>query len=133
MKKALGTHLILEFYGCDPGTLKEVPYVEEAFLRAAKESKTHVVTHSFHQFKPYGVSGVVVIEESHYSIHTWPEYAYAAIDLFYCSDEIDIDKAIEVLKKAFKPTMVKTTELLRGKPSDLAPFLEKSEVASGIG
>ena len=132
MKKALGTHLILEFFGCDPGTLKEVPYVEKAFLKAAKESKTHVVAHNFHQFNPYGVSGVVVIEESHYTIHTWPEHAYAAIDLLYCSDDIEIEKAIQVLKEAFRPTMIKSTELLRGKPNELMAFSRQKEAVLGI-
>jgi len=112
--KSLGVHIILEFFDCDPETLKDRRYVEEVMNRAARESNTHSVGSFFHQFKPHGVSGVVVIEESHLSIHTWPEHGYAAVDFFYCSDEVFPEKAIEVLKEGFKPKTVAKVVLDRG-------------------
>lgn len=115
MKRALGTHILLEFWGCDPLVLTNSARIKEALDAAARASNAKVVTDFYHQFHPYGVSGVIIIEESHFSIHTWPEYGYAAIDLFYCAEEdIDIDTAIEVLRSHLKPTCINVIELKRG-------------------
>ncbi|HEY0868366.1 MAG TPA: adenosylmethionine decarboxylase, partial [Fimbriimonas sp.] len=81
---SLGSHLLVELFGCDGRMLEQESYVGSAMHEAARESKATVVAESFHEFKPYGVSGAVIIQESHYTIHTWPEHRYAAIDLFYC-------------------------------------------------
>ena len=135
MRKALGTHVIVELFDCNPNTLTNKEYVERALLRAAHESNAKVVDHFFHQFKPYGVSGVVVIEESHYTIHTWPEHGYAAVDLFFCSDDIDLDRAIEVLREEFQPDRISTVELLRGLLPDVSYSFnnrEKAEVVSDL-
>lgn len=133
-RKALGTHLLIEMYGCDPKTLMGVDYVGHSMVRAARESKAKIVETSFHQFQPYGVSGVVVIEESHYTIHTWPEYGYAAVDLFYCSEEVEVDKAIEVLKESFKPQYISIIEMKRGVLPEVATsktvFKSKQEMVS---
>lgn len=114
MKKTLGTHILMEMFGCDPEMLKDKDKIEKIMNESAVKSRAKVVKTFFHQFKPYGVSGVVVIEESHYTIHTWPEYSYAAIDFFYCSNEVLIDKAIEVLKAALKPSSFNLVEIKRG-------------------
>ncbi len=113
-RKALGTHLLIEMYGCEPRTLMGVEFVGQVMERAARESKAKVVESFFHQFQPYGVSGVVVIEESHYTIHTWPEHGYAAVDLFYCSEEVEVEKAIQVLKESFRPSYISIIEMKRG-------------------
>lgn len=112
--RALGTHILVELYGCNGRTLERVAYVEDALVRAAYESNAHIVSHFFHEFEPYGVSGVVVIEESHYTIHTWPEYRYAAIDLFFCSETVDAERALEVLRRAFEPEHVDVMLIRRG-------------------
>jgi len=115
MKRALGTHILLEFWGCDPFVLTNSTRIKEALDTAARASNAKVVTDFYHQFHPYGVSGIIIIEESHFSIHTWPEHGYAAIDLFYCAEEdIDIDTAIEVLRNHLKPTRINVIELKRG-------------------
>ena len=114
MEKALGTHVLLEFFGCDPQSLASKEGVEKAFLEAARAARVKIVDVFFHQFQPYGVSGVVVIEESHFTIHTWPEHGYAALDLFYCSPDVDAEAAIKVLTKAFKPQNVSMIEVKRG-------------------
>jgi len=115
MKRALGTHILLEFWGCDPFVLTNSTRIKETLDAAARASNAKVVTDFYHQFHPYGVSGVIIIEESHFSIHTWPEYGYAAIDLFYCAEEdIDIDAAIDVLRNHLKPTRINVIELKRG-------------------
>jgi S-adenosylmethionine decarboxylase proenzyme len=113
-QRTLGTHLLVELYGCNAKTLERVAYVENALVRAAHESNAHIVSHFFHEFEPYGVSGVVVIEESHYTIHTWPERRYAAVDLFFCSETVDAERALEVLRCAFEPEHVDVMLIRRG-------------------
>lgn len=112
--KRLGVHIIFELYGCDPDTLKDKNYVEEVMLRAARESNAHAIGSFFHQFKPHGVSGVIIIEESHLSIHTWPEHGYAAIDFFYCSDNVKPLKAMKVFSESFKPRAIEKQVIDRG-------------------
>ncbi len=112
--RSLGTHLLVELYGCESRTLERVNEVAHALVRAAHASKARIVSHFFHEFEPYGVSGVVVIEESHYTIHTWPEHRYAAVDLFYCSESVEAERALEVLREAFKPERVEMMLVRRG-------------------
>ena len=79
---ALGTHLLVELRDCNPKILKDLKKVKNALVSAAKEAKATIVDISFHEFSPFGISGMVIIAESHLSIHTWPEYSYAAVDIF---------------------------------------------------
>lgn len=91
--------MTVEFYDCDPKIIVDSEKVKKAFLEAAKASGATVLDYSFHVFEPQGVSGVVIIAESHFAVHAWPEHDYAAVDLFTCSENIDLKKAIESLKK----------------------------------
>lgn len=111
---SLGSHLLVELYGCDGRTLEEEASVGDAMRSAAVESEATVVAQSFHEFKPWGVSGAVIIQESHYTIHTWPEHGYAAVDLFYCGGTVRVHKAIEVLRERFKPQRIKFLVVRRG-------------------
>ncbi len=114
MSQALGRHVLLEFFGCAPETLSRVNYVKDALLNSARISNAKIVDTLFHQFLPYGVSGVVVIEESHFTIHTWPEHGYAAIDLFTCSNDVDVENAVEYLRSTLQPENVERIEVDRG-------------------
>ncbi len=96
---SLGRHMTVEFYDCDPKALANAKLVEEVFLRAADKSGATVIDSNFHEFEPQGVSGVVVISESHFAVHAWPEHDYAAVDLFTCGDKVDFDIAIETIGK----------------------------------
>ena len=80
--KALGKQVIVEFYNCDQKRLNDASFLEESLTAAAKEAQATVIKSVFHKFSPHGVTGVIVIAESHLSIHTWPEFDYAALDLF---------------------------------------------------
>jgi S-adenosylmethionine decarboxylase proenzyme len=98
--KALGRHVHLDLYECTAGLLS-VPEDSERFLNeAAQKMNATIVGSHFHAFNPHGVSGVVVIAESHLTIHTWPEHAYAAVDIFSCGD-LDLDAGITHLVAAF--------------------------------
>ena len=116
---SLGSHLLVELFGCDSRPLELESTVREAMLNAAVESEATVVANSFHEFQPYGVSGAVIIQESHYTIHTWPEHGYAAVDLFYCGGTVKVHRAIEVLQTAFRPTRIKFLVVRRGVQSEV--------------
>ncbi|ACY17194.1 S-adenosylmethionine decarboxylase proenzyme [Haliangium ochraceum DSM 14365] len=81
-----GNHLLVEYFDCEPEVLDDASAIEDAMQRAAEAAQASIVTTAFHRFAPQGVSGVVVIAESHLSIHTWPEHGYAAVDFYTCGD-----------------------------------------------
>lgn len=116
---SLGCHVLIEMYGCDPESLEMEDFVNHAMNEAAVNSQATVVTSSFHEFKPYGVSGAVIIQESHYTIHTWPEHRYAAIDLFYCGETVLVDEAVKTLRERFKPTRTRFLVVRRGLQSEV--------------
>ena len=99
---ALGRQMTVEFYDCSAAILADVKRMEEIFLAAARVSGAHVVDANFHSFEPQGVSGVVVISESHFAVHAWPEHDYAAVDLFTCGPGVDFDAAIQALGQGMK-------------------------------
>ena len=94
---ALGRQMTVEFYECSARILADVRRMEEIFLEAARISGAHVVNSNFHSFAPQGVSGVLVISESHFAVHAWPEHDYAAVDLFTCGEGVDFDLAVKSL------------------------------------
>src|SRR5438477_10112287 len=75
---ALGRHLLLELFDCDSDAINNLENVKGALAEAAKRAQATIVDVVFHEFNPYGISGVAVSAASHISIHTWPEYNYAA-------------------------------------------------------
>ncbi len=95
---ALGRHVTIEYNDCGSDKLIDTEYLEEVFLKAARESGATVVSSSFHAFNPQGISGVIIIAESHFTVHAWPEHNYAAVDIFTCGKNIDLEKAIHSLE-----------------------------------
>jgi S-adenosylmethionine decarboxylase proenzyme len=112
--EALGKQILVEFYDCSESKLNDVSFIEETLINGAKLSRATIISHNFHKFSPYGVSGVVVIAESHIAIHTWPEYNYAAVDIFTCGDTIDPWVIQEHLKEQFESKNVSSMEMKRG-------------------
>ena len=110
----LGQHVLAEFFECDPNVLNSITKVEKYMIDAALECGATIVQKCFHMFNPYGVSGVVIISESHLAIHTWPELGYAAVDLFTCGSSCDPMVEYEFLKKKFNSRAANYTELKRG-------------------
>jgi len=111
---ALGRHILVEFLSCNPEIMNDVAVIENSMVQAAKEAGATVINSTFHHFSPYGVSGVVVIQESHLAIHTWPEYGYAAVDLFTCGDQVDPWLSFDHLKVAFQAQNYSAIEARRG-------------------
>ncbi len=112
--KALGRQILVEFYGCEARVLDDVETIARHMRQAALVAGATIVKDVFHHFNPQGVSGTVVIAESHLAIHTWPEYGYAAVDLFTCGETVDPWRAFAYLKEALGATNVSSTELRRG-------------------
>jgi len=115
--KILGRHLVVELSQCDCEQLDDLDFLERCLNEAVRCSGATKVKSVFHRYNPQGVSGVVVIAESHCSIHTWPEYGYAAVDFFTCGETVDPYKAFESLRSALKAGEVQVRELKRGIPS----------------
>ncbi len=113
MSHALGNHILVEFMGCDPHIMNDVANIERDMVGAAQKAGATVINSTFHHFSPYGVSGVVVIQESHLAIHTWPEYGYAAVDLFTCG-EMDAWISFDFLKECFGAKNYSALEMKRG-------------------
>jgi S-adenosylmethionine decarboxylase len=111
---ALGRHLLLELRECNVAVLDDLKYLENALVSAAEESGATVLDKSFHHFAPQGVSGVVLIAESHLSLHTWPEHAYAAVDIFTCGTTVKIDVAADVLIRQLDSRDPSLLEVKRG-------------------
>ncbi len=111
---ALGKHLLLELKDCDDEVLNDLDFLKNALMTAATEAGAMVLDESFHRFDPQGVSGVVVIAESHLFIHTWPEYGYAAADIFTCGNYVQPGKAAKVLIEKLGSKNHSTTDIPRG-------------------
>ena len=125
--KSVGRHVLVEYYGCDAEILGDASLLEKAVVKAAKDAGATVLNSTFHQFAPVGTSGVVVIQESHLAIHTWPEFQYAAVDLFTCGDMIDPWVSFNSLKGSLKSDFSSPLEMLRGQ-FELLPEVDHDEV-----
>lgn len=112
--KALGRHILAEVFGCDRSILDDPGRVERILVDAALGAGAEVREVAFHKFSPQGVSGVVIISESHLAVHTWPELGYAALDVFTCGDRVDPWEACHAVVAGFGAENVTATETLRG-------------------
>ena len=111
---ALAKHLLLELKDCDREVLNDLGFLKGLLLAAASEAGATVLGESFHQFNPHGVSGVVIIAESHLFIHTWPECGYAAVDIFTCGNSVQPDKAAQKLVRELGAGSHSILEIQRG-------------------
>lgn len=111
---ALGRHILAEFYGCPAEMLNDPALIEQDMVAAALEAGAEIRETVFHKFSPQGVSGVVVISESHLAIHTWPEFGYAAVDIFTCGQTVDPWVSCNYLKQKFAAQNMTAREIKRG-------------------
>lgn len=112
----VGKHFIVELSECSVEVLNNLSKVKEILSQAAVNANTEVKELAFHHFYPQGVSGVVVIAESHISIHTWPENGYAALDIYTCGDKANPRVACDYIAKEFSAKTIHLTEINRGIP-----------------
>ena len=128
--KTLARHLLAEMYFCDIEKLDDAGYLEHELVAAARECGATVIDSRFHKFSPQGVSGVVIIAESHFSIHTWPEYAYAALDFFTCGERVDPRKALERVAGNLDAKQGMVFECKRGQLPVIRPPVQVEPAAS---
>ena len=121
---ALGTHLLLDLRDCNHELLDDIHYVKSTLVGAADEAGATIVGESFHKFDPSGVTGILAIAESHICIHTWPEYGYAAVDIFTCGSGFKPRKAADLIVERFQCLRPAISEFQRG----LIPELTTSAV-----
>ncbi len=131
--QALGRHLLLELFDCDAEALNSLETVKTSMVEAAKRAQATIVDVVFHEFNPFGISGVVVIAESHLAIHTWPEYRYAAVDVFSCGDVLQPQTAADYLVEQLGAARASVVELQRGIFLQTAPMPHKPAGAKVSG
>ena len=112
--KLLGIQILLDLENCNDNILDDIDFIKKLLIKSAIESGATIVGESFHKFNPVGVTGIVSIAESHISIHTWPEYSYAAADIFSCGESFDIEKLKDIIINGLKPQNSRIIRLDRG-------------------
>ncbi|WP_123053810.1 adenosylmethionine decarboxylase [Clostridium sp. JN-1] len=110
----LGRHILSEIYGCNSEILNNKELIEKIMVDSALKAGAEVREVVFHKFSPQGVSGVVIISESHLTIHTWPELGYAAVDVFTCGDRINPWNACNYMTEKLDAKNMTATEVKRG-------------------
>ena len=113
LKKEFGKHYLVEFIDCDASKIKKVKDVKPVLIKAAKVSQATIVKYFFHQYKPFGVTGIILIAESHFSVHTWPENNYVTFDILTCG-KMKPMLAVNYLKKSFQAKKVNLKIFSRG-------------------
>ena len=117
----LGWQYLIDLHECQTLHLDEVAWVRAAMLEAAARADVTIVGERFHRFEPHGISGVVMIGESHLAIHIWPERKFAAVDVFTCNDALNTKAAAEYLTGIFRATRTKTVFFRRGEDTETGP------------
>jgi S-adenosylmethionine decarboxylase len=111
-QNSLGIHLIADFWFGkkieDPKKLKKI------LIEAAKKAGNIPLEFSSHKFNPHGLTGVLLLAESHIAFHSWPEFGYLAIDIFSCGKNAKPEEALRYLKKILKPKKVEVSIIKRG-------------------
>ncbi len=110
----MGRHVIAELWECNIDLLNDMDRLEKTFVNAALKAGAEVREVAFHKFAPFGVSGVVIISESHLTIHSFPEHGYASIDVYTCGDIIDPNLAVNYIEEQLEAKSAEKIELPRG-------------------
>jgi S-adenosylmethionine decarboxylase proenzyme len=121
-------HLLVELRGCNPALLDDRAALAELMRQAAAAAGARVVAEVFHPYAPHGVTGVLVIEESHFSLHTWPESAYAAVDFYTCGS-CRPELAVQVLERGLRASHVEVMTVHRGR-TELGPGIALHSITS---
>ncbi|MBL9003216.1 MAG: adenosylmethionine decarboxylase [Myxococcales bacterium] len=117
----LGVQVLADLYGCDVALLDDPHIIEQLLIEAAQRCGATIVSSCFHRFSPHGVSGVVVIAESHLAVHTWPEHRFVALDLFTCGESLRPDDCFRFLKEALRCETSTLQRIPRGRPMRCPP------------
>ena len=113
--ETLAKHLLVELHDCDAALLDDLPHMTALLKAGAAAARATIVGEAFHRYAPHGVTGVLVLEESHFSVHTWPEASYAALDFYTCGS-LDPEPAARIVAEGVKAQAVTLLEVARGLP-----------------
>lgn len=119
--------MLVELRDCDANALDDLQNVESTLIDTARRIGATIIGHAFHQFSPQGVTGVVIIAESHICIHTWPEHSYAAVDIFTCGDTSRLEEATQYIADAFRSRDRSVVTLQRGQIEPPVSAVARSE------
>lgn len=108
----MGTHILANFHGCSRELLEKAEVLKRILNKTVSEVNFNKVGETFYQFEPTGATGVILLAESHISVHTWPERGSAAIDIFSCSGRDQAEKAYALLKEKFKPENIESETII---------------------
>lgn len=114
-------HFLIEFWGCETG-LDDPEMVREAITQAVAKIDATLIDLKVHQYSPRGVTGLAMLAESHFSVHTWPEHDYLAADIFTCGRLTEPQRAVPILEKYFRPQQVESKTVLRGQRPEADEF-----------
>lgn len=109
-----GEHYLLDLHGCDACLIRSAETVREVLMDAAVKCKSSIISDSFHQFEPYGASGVILIAESHFSVHTWPESNFVSVDIYTSGNKMKPEIAIRLIESGFDADRIDVVKLTRG-------------------
>lgn len=132
----MGRHVIAELWGCDFDKLNDLKFIEKVMVEAALEAGAEIREVAFHKFAPQGVSGVVIISESHLTIHSFPEHGYASIDVYTCGHRIDPQVAANYIIEKLGATTVEAVQVPRGmgpvRVEHVQPFKPKLKAREAV-
>lgn len=132
---ALGRQVLAELHGISPDQLNDPALLERTLVASAQDAGATVVESSFNPFAPHGVTGIVIIQESHLALHTWPEHGYAALDIFTCSREIDPVNIATAFSEALGADRCDTQIIERGtgmSPSERVTYADHGTTKRGV-
>ncbi len=114
MAKTLGLHILADLYGVDPHLIDRVEDIKDLLETAVRTAGLTKISSHYFQFQPHGATGVILLAESHISIHTWPEHGLATVDVFTCGDPEKAHRAMEYIIEYLKPERVEQKVHQRG-------------------
>jgi S-adenosylmethionine decarboxylase len=129
---SIGVHLVADLRGVSASKISKLPLMKEIMESAVKSGGLTKIRSHYHQFSPTGVSGVILLAESHLSFHTWPEYGFVALDIFTCGPTENAEAAFEYIIDKLSPVSVEYKKIERGAEFPRGVQKDKSQAAAAI-
>lgn len=112
--KTFGRHVLADVWGVEFNRINDIEFLKEHMYKAAEKSGASILAMEYEAFKPCGATVLILLSESHLSIHTYPEKGFAAIDGYTCGDDVDPEVAINYLLSIFEPEKIYSSKIIRG-------------------
>jgi S-adenosylmethionine decarboxylase len=112
--KTFGRHVLADIWGVDFNRINDIEFLKEHMYKAAEKSGATILAINYEVFIPYGVTILILLSESHLSIHTYPEKGFAAIDGYTCGEDVDPEVAVDYLLSILEPERIYSSKIIRG-------------------